>query len=183
MTSQPGNQSNAIHTLPNISRSKDNQKMKLGLLIEHHRNIFLEKSYTYCAAEAISRPFSTKSKLKISLDQHPEFLFILFYCISLLRVDEYKNILKLRCWPIAFTFYKDFLENKESFCKMNFSLNILLGFMRIHKKECIQNPVNIKDGAFSENSFCFQLFWQSLHLRCLTGFLVLMIMIGMTYMG
>ena len=82
---------------------------------------------------------------------------------------------------------------------MNFSLNILLGFMRIHKKECIQNPVNIKDGAFSENSFCFQLFWQSLHLRCLTGFsvfrqlklrkietlhkLVLMIMIGMTYMG
>ena len=79
MTSQPGNQSNAIHTLPNISRSKDNQKMKLGLLIEHHRNIFLEKSYTYCAAEAISRPFSTKSKLKISLDQHPEFLFILFY--------------------------------------------------------------------------------------------------------
>ena len=114
MTSQPGNQSNAIHTLPNISRSKDNQKMKLGLLIEHHRNIFLEKSYTYCAAEAISRPFSTKSKLKISLDQHPEFLFILFYCISLLRVDEYKNILKLRCWPIAFTFYKDFLENKKS---------------------------------------------------------------------
>ena len=30
MMSQPGNQSNAIHILPNISRSKDNQKMKLG---------------------------------------------------------------------------------------------------------------------------------------------------------
>ena len=94
MTSQPGNQSNAIHTLPNISRSKDNQKMKLGLLIEHHRNIFLEKSYTYCAAEAISRPFSTKSKLKISLDQHPEFLFILFYlslCSKSMNTKIYWN--------------------------------------------------------------------------------------------
>ena len=113
VTSQPGNQSNAIHILPNISRSKDNQKMKLGQLIEYHTNIFLEKSYRYCAGEAIPRPFSTKWKLKISLDQHPEFLFILFYCISLLKVDEYKNILKLRSWPLAFTFYKGFLENKK----------------------------------------------------------------------
>ena len=34
----------AIHILPNISRSKGNQAMKLGQLIEYNkRNIFLQK--------------------------------------------------------------------------------------------------------------------------------------------
>ena len=47
MTSQSGKQTIAIHILPNISRSKGNQTMKFGQLIEHKmRNIFLEKSYT-----------------------------------------------------------------------------------------------------------------------------------------
>ena len=36
----------AINILLNISRSKDNQTMKFGQLIEYIRNIFLEKSYT-----------------------------------------------------------------------------------------------------------------------------------------
>ena len=49
MTSQPGKQTIAIHILPNISRSKGNQTMKFGQLIEYNmRNIFLEKSYTKC---------------------------------------------------------------------------------------------------------------------------------------
>ena len=46
MTSQPGQQTIAIHILPNISRSKGNQEMKFGQLIEYNmRNIFVEKSY------------------------------------------------------------------------------------------------------------------------------------------
>ena len=70
MTSQPGWQTIAIHILPNISRSKDNQTMKFGQLIEYNmRNIFVEKSYTRCGGETISRPFSKNSKLSISLDQ------------------------------------------------------------------------------------------------------------------
>ena len=60
----------AIHTLPNISRSKGNQKMKFDQIIEYNmRNIFVEKSYTICAGETIPRPLSKKSKLSISLDQ------------------------------------------------------------------------------------------------------------------
>ena len=47
MASQSGHQTIAIHTLPNISRSEDNQTMKFGQLIEYNmRNIFLEKSHT-----------------------------------------------------------------------------------------------------------------------------------------
>ena len=56
--------------LPNISRSKGNQAMKFGQLIEYNtRNIFVEKSYTKCAAETILKPLFKKSKLRLSLDQ------------------------------------------------------------------------------------------------------------------
>ena len=40
-----------------------------GQLIECYRNIFVEKSYTKCGEETISRPFPKKSRLVISLDQ------------------------------------------------------------------------------------------------------------------
>ena len=44
MTSQPGLQTIAIHVFPTISRSKGNQTMKFGQLIEYNkRNIFLQK--------------------------------------------------------------------------------------------------------------------------------------------
>ena len=61
MTSQPGQQTIAIHILPNISRIKGNQAMKLGQLIEYNlRNVFLEQLYTKCGGETIPRPFSEK---------------------------------------------------------------------------------------------------------------------------
>ena len=44
----------AIHILPNISRSKSNQTMKIVPLTEYNiRNIFLEKSYSKCVRENI----------------------------------------------------------------------------------------------------------------------------------
>ena len=44
--------------------------MKFGQLIEYNMiNIFLEKSYTEYDGETISRPFSEKLKLRISLNQ------------------------------------------------------------------------------------------------------------------
>ena len=59
-----------MHILPNISRSKGNQTIKFGQLIEYNmRNISVEKSYIKCAGETIPRPLSKKSKLSISLDQ------------------------------------------------------------------------------------------------------------------
>ena len=46
MTSQRGYQTNVIHMLTNTSRSKGNQAMKFGQLIEDNmRNVFLE-NYT-----------------------------------------------------------------------------------------------------------------------------------------
>ena len=44
MTSQPGKQTFVTHILPNISRSKGDQTMTFGQLIEcNMRNIFFEK--------------------------------------------------------------------------------------------------------------------------------------------
>ena len=70
MTSQHGRKIIPIHILLNISRSKGNQTMRFGQLIEYNmKNIFLEKSCTKYGGETIPRPFSKKSKLNISLNQ------------------------------------------------------------------------------------------------------------------
>ena len=89
MTSQPGSQAIAIHILINISRSKGNQTMKFGQLIEHNmRNIFLEKSYIKCGGETIPRAFSKKSKLSISMDQLSKVLYSLLFLYANLRTIE-----------------------------------------------------------------------------------------------
>ena len=47
--------------------------MNFGQLIEYNmRNIFLEKLYTKSTEETITRSFSKKPKLNISLDQQPK---------------------------------------------------------------------------------------------------------------
>ena len=59
-----------MQILPKISRSKGNQAIKFGQLMEYNtKNVFIEKSYTECAGEVIPRPLSKKSKLGIYLDQ------------------------------------------------------------------------------------------------------------------
>ena len=80
MTSQNGEQTFAIHILPNILRSKCYQTMEFGIFYyitwkmtwkiknETWKMIFLEKSYTKCGGETISTPSCKKPRLSISLD-------------------------------------------------------------------------------------------------------------------
>ena len=59
-----------IHILPNISRSKGNQTMKFGQLIEYnHEKHFLSKIIPKSATETSLRPFSEKLSFNISLHQ------------------------------------------------------------------------------------------------------------------
>ena len=52
--SQTGKQTIAIHKLPNISRSKGNQTMKFGQLIEYNmRNIFFKKNHAQNVLEEL----------------------------------------------------------------------------------------------------------------------------------
>ena len=78
-----------MHILPNISRSKGNQTIKFGQLIEYNlRNIFVEKSYTKCATETIPRPLTKISKLRLSLDQQCKVSNSLFQLYVNLRAIE-----------------------------------------------------------------------------------------------
>ena len=94
MVSQPGLQTTEINILTNISRSKGNQTMRFGQLIEHNRNIFLEKLCAKCGGETIARPFSQKSKLSISLWIN-SLNFIQFVFVAC-QIEDYQNVLKLK---------------------------------------------------------------------------------------
>ena len=84
MTLQPGKQTIVIYILHNIFRSKGNQTMKFGQLIEcNMRNIFLEKIID--EMRTIPRSFSKKLKLNISLDQQSKVLCNLFLLYAKLR--------------------------------------------------------------------------------------------------
>ena len=75
--------------MPHLSRSKGNQGMKFGQLIEYNmRKIFVEKSYTKCAGETYPRPLSKKLKLSLSLDLSCKFLNSLFLWYANLRAIE-----------------------------------------------------------------------------------------------
>ena len=63
MTSQPGKQTIAIHILPNISRSKGNQTMKLDQLIEYNKKIIvLQKLCRKWGRQTNSKPLSIFQK-------------------------------------------------------------------------------------------------------------------------
>ena len=89
--------------LPNISRSKDNQTMKFGQLIESTlRNIFLEKSHAKCGGESISGHFLKKAKLSLSLDQKCRVsysLLLLYIKMKAIKTKAYK----LSCRSLDFT--------------------------------------------------------------------------------
>ena len=76
------------------------------------KNNFLEKLYRKCGGGTISKPFSKKSKLIISLNQQSKVLYSLFSLYATLKAIQVK---KLSCRPLAFNSYKSFFkkQNKE----------------------------------------------------------------------
>ena len=92
--------------MANISKSKGNQTTKFGQLIEHNkRNIFLEKYFTKWAEVTSPRRFTKKSKSTTSLNQQSKILYSLFLLFG--QVEDYQNILKVRCSALAFTLKKN----------------------------------------------------------------------------
>ena len=70
MTSQPGYKTIVIHLLPNISKNKGNETMKIGQLREcKMRNIVLQKPDKKCGGETSFRWFSETLRLSVSLNQ------------------------------------------------------------------------------------------------------------------
>ena len=110
MTSPSEKQTIVICVLPKFSISKFSQTTKFSQLTEYNmRNIFLQKSFTKCGEETISRLFSKILKSSISLDTKK--LYTVFFLVW--KVEGFRNMLKLSCRPLAFTSYKAFLKNKK----------------------------------------------------------------------
>ena len=64
MTSHPGTQAITMHILPNILRSKGNQTIKFGQLVEYNKgNVFLQKSCKNWCKETSSWLFCFLKKL------------------------------------------------------------------------------------------------------------------------
>ena len=112
MTSQPGLQITVMHILLNISRSKDNQAMKFGQLIEYKkRNIFFLK-IIHRMRQRNQSPYLKNQVLTCLWINSLKFntkQFVLIVC----QVEAYGNILKLSCTLLAFTSFYDFLKIKE----------------------------------------------------------------------
>ena len=91
MTSQPGQQTITIHILPNISRIKGNQTMKVGQLIEYNKkNILLEKSCRKWGRETSPRPLFVF--LKSIIQGKSKWSIAWFYYISMaVKLADNKN--------------------------------------------------------------------------------------------
>ena len=82
-------------------------------------NNFLEKLHQKYDGETISKTFSKKSKLSISLDQQSNVLYSLFFILC--QFEDYQNVLKLSCSPLAFTSNEAFLRNETTTLSNSFS--------------------------------------------------------------
>ena len=69
------------------------------------RSIVPKKSYAKFGGETIPRPFSKKSKLRISGS--------IAYILIVYQVEGYRKILKLSCRPIDFTSYNTVFKGKR----------------------------------------------------------------------
>ena len=92
--------------MPNISRSTGDQTIKFGQFIEY--KIINGLSIQNMVQKLVTDPFD------------PFWPYLWINSLSILssffilhaQVEDYQNILKLRCCPVAFTSYKGFLKKK-----------------------------------------------------------------------
>ena len=85
--------------------------MKFGQRIEYSiGNIFVENSYKKVVERLVPDLFSKIHNLTYMWINCKEFYSLFSLNV---HVQYYKNILKLNCWPLAFTSNKAILKNKR----------------------------------------------------------------------
>ena len=109
--SQPGLQTIPIHVLTNISRSKGNYAMKFGQWTEYNFGKKFLKNHTQNVVEKLFQTLFWKIKIE-HISGSILWSFINFVFI-VSQVEDYRNLLKLSCRPLAFTSSKAFLKSKR----------------------------------------------------------------------
>ena len=113
--------------------------MKFGRVIEYNmRSIFLEKSSPKCGGETIPRLYLWINSLN--------FHTLYFYC----QVENYRNISKLSCRPLAFTISRHFKKQKQVW---NFSsyliFCIILGEKYLSYYILLHDQISLSDCIYS----------------------------------
>ena len=135
MTARRRNQAIIMHMLPNISRSKGNQTMKFGQLIEYNmKNVFLGKSYS----EKLFLDHFLKNQnwgyLWINSLKFWTIFLVSQVVVFYLEVEDYRNILKLSCRPFGFTLEKVLKKKKK---KEVWDQSLYLIFCTIFEEKCL----------------------------------------------
>ena len=105
--------------MPNISRSKGNQRMTLGQLIEYNmRNIFPERSCKQRCGESILRLFPKNQNWAYLWINSLKYYTVLqyykvLYLVIVYQIVGYRKILKVPWRSLVFTSEKTFLKNKK----------------------------------------------------------------------
>ena len=98
-----------MHILTNISKSKGNQAMEFGQLIEHNMETFFLENHTQIAMEILfPDPFlKNQNWAYLWIKRFTQIVF------TVNQVEDNQNILTPNCRLLAFTSYKAFLKNKK----------------------------------------------------------------------
>ena len=90
VTSQPGKETFAMHILPSISKSKGNQTMKFGQLINITWGIFFFKKHTQIVLEILfPGPFLQNQNLAYLWTNSLKLHTVCFYCMPSWGLSKY----------------------------------------------------------------------------------------------
>ena len=103
MTSSLGKQTIAINVLPNTSRTKGNQAITFGQLIETRETFFFKNHAQHVVENLFPNPFLKNQNWGYLWVNSPKFYAVCFYWMLSLGLSKYT---KLSCRPLAFTSYK-----------------------------------------------------------------------------
>ena len=128
MTLQSGKQTFAIHILPCISRSKDNQTVKYGQLIEYNmKRIFLENQTQNIVEKLVPNPF-----LK---NQNWAYLWInslKFYRVNLYWVPSWglSKYYETKLQTTYFYFFESFFKKQKEVWGTSLSASFCAWFLK-----------------------------------------------------
>ena len=110
MASLNGKLGITIQLLSNTLRSKDNHTTQFDQLIEYNmEHVFLENSYAKCGRQTSPKIFPRNKNRAYLWISSLKFYAV---CFIIYPIQGLPNILKLKCWPLAFSSCKVFSENK-----------------------------------------------------------------------
>ena len=100
--SQPGKLIIAIHILPNISKSKGNQTIKFGQLIEYKMtDIFLKNQTQNVVEELSTDPFPKNQSWAYLWINGLKFYAVYFYCMPSWGLSKYTEVkLQTTCFSL-----------------------------------------------------------------------------------